>query len=383
MTKTIKILATLVLASLLGFALLHTGLARKAFFGLFAYVKQVDVLGPTTIRERPVNSPYETWLKRARTEIPVYEGLFIGDVEHIPLRPWPQLGTDVTGLYLRFADYQITDGRIIELPVGGSTFSQRRLYEQNIYFLTGSGYTILQQEGKPEQRIEWKQGDLFSIPLNVRHQHLNAAGEPARMLVVSSFPLVLNVTNSEEFVEDNPFVFNDRYDGASDYFERHEQRNDLTASTNFVEDVPTTETRPWDYGLEGRTTMRWIMGGNSMLSLHTSEMPPRKYKKAHRHSSDAFILVLSGTGFSLTWPEGAFEDHVRVDWKAGTLFVPPTYWYHQHLNTGSTPARYLAINTPSFVRNIGLRFSDQLEVDLEEIRKEWREAIEKVMRDNP
>jgi gentisate 1,2-dioxygenase len=102
------------------------------------------------------------------------------------------------------------------------------------------------------------------------------------------------------------------------------------------------------------------MAGNSMLSLHISEMPPRMYKKAHRHSADAFILLLSGEGFSLTWEEVAFHKRRRVDWKAGTLFVPPTFWYHQHLNTGSTPARYLAIDSGPVPRDIGLQFVDQL-----------------------
>jgi len=119
------------------------------------------------------------------------------------------------------------------------------------------------------------------------------------------------------------------------------------------------------------------MAGNSMLSLHISEMPPLTYKKAHRHSGDAFILLLSGDGFSLTWPGGFFDKRKRVDWKAGTLFVPPMYWYHQHLNTGSTPARYLAINTPAVIRNIGLRFIDQLEVDIEGVREEWETEVAK------
>jgi hypothetical protein len=121
-------LAALGCAALVAGVLLHTGLARRAFFELFAYVKGVDVLGPTVVREPPVDSPYQRWLETARGEIPVYEGLVIDNVETIALRPWPQLGDGVTGLYLRFADYQMTDGRLVELPPGGRSDRQRHLY---------------------------------------------------------------------------------------------------------------------------------------------------------------------------------------------------------------------------------------------------------------
>ena len=383
MTKGLKLIAALGALLLTGVILLHTGLARRAFFELFAYVKGVEVLGPTIVREPPSDSPYEAWLKQARLDVPMLEGLMIGDIEHVALRPWPQLGEGVTGLYLRFADYQMTDGRIVEIPVKGHTASQRHLYEQGIYFVTGSGYTVLQQEGVPDRRVDWNQGDLFSVPLNVRFQHYNTGKGPARMLVVTSFPLMLNVMNSEEFMDQNTFVFSDRYDGAADYFERAENAGELTDSKNFVEDIRHTRTQRDDYRGEGNESIRWLMAGNSMLSLHVSQILPKKYNKAHRHSSDAFILLLSGEGFSVAWPEGAYHDRVRVDWKAGTLFVPPVYWYHQHLNTGDTPARHLAINVPVFVRNIGLRFSDQLEVDNEEVRAEWDRELEKAAEKQP
>lgn len=215
MTRLAKVLIACAVLGLVGFALLHTGLARMAFFELFAYVKGMDVLGPTVVREPPVDSPYQRWL------------------------------------------------------------------------------------------------------------------ESARLLAVTSFPLVLNVMADERFVADNPFAFDERYDGAPDYF-RSVESDDLVFTANFIEDIRTTGLQPYDY---------------------------------------------RGEGFSLTWPEGAYHERHRIDWKAGTLFVPPTYWYHQHLNTGSTPARYLAINSPALVRNLGLRFSDQLEVDIDEVRQEWEKAL--------
>jgi len=77
----------------------------------------------------------------ARAEIPVLDGMVIDDVSNIALGSWPQMGIGIRGLYLRFADYQIIDGRILEIPVGGTTSSQRHMYEKGIYFLGGPGHT--------------------------------------------------------------------------------------------------------------------------------------------------------------------------------------------------------------------------------------------------
>ena len=362
-------------------ASLLKGLARRAFFELFAKVKGVDVLGPTIVRELPMDSPYQAWLEKAKTEIPVFEGLGIEDVATMPLDSWQKMGEGVTGLYLSFADLQIIDGRILEIPAGGHTISQRRLYEQGIYFVNGSGYTILQQEGKPEQRVSWSRGDLLSVPLNARHQHFSNSDGLARMLIVSSFPFVLNVMGSEKFINENPFAFTDRYDGAPDYFSPLENEDDILIAPNFAKDIRHIKTSSFDYRGKGNKTVRLQMAGNSMLSIHVSEMPPRAYKKAHRQSGEAFVLLLSGEGYSLAWPEGAYYKKRRVNWKEGALFSPPIYWYHQNFNAGSTPARYLAINTPTPVRNLGLRFSDQIEIDLKEVKIEWQKELEKRQQD--
>lgn len=334
-------------------------------------------VAPNIRRVSPTGrTPYEHWFEENKDKMPSFEGLIIQDARTEPLEYWEDKGVD--GLYIKMADYQITDGWILEIPPKGKTKSQRHLYEAGIYFFGGPGHIVIQQEGKRPQRIDFGYRSLYSVPMNVRYQIFNDSDEPIRLVAVTSFPFTLNSFNNEEFVYDNDFAFTDRYNAEEDYatFSEHTGANDTT--TNFVEDALEFELDAYDHRGKGSTNMHWKMSGNSIIDLHVSEMPGGMYKKAHRHSSDAFILLTSGEGYSLTWPEGRYEDRVRVDWNEGTIFVPPIFWYHQHLNPHPTDsARYLAINAPPIVINLGLRFNDQLAEDLPEIEEEFKAEVAK------
>lgn len=334
-----------------------------------------EKVGETMWRVRPHDTPYDKWLETNRERIPTFEGLLIQDARTEPLEPWDDMGVD--GLYIKMADYQITDGWILEIPAHGKTKKQRHMFEAGMYFFGGPGYVEIKQEGRRPQRIPFKYRTLFSIPLNVQYQIVNKSDEPVRVVAVTSFPFVLNSMNSEEFVFNNPFVFDDRYNADEDYTTVREHPEENLTITNVVPDAVEFELDEYDHRGKGTTNMHWSMSGNSMIDLHVSEMPSGVYKKAHRHSSDAFILLVDGEGYSLTWPEGRYEDRIRVDWQEGTIFVPPIYWYHQHLNPSDASARYMAINAPILVTTLGLRFSDQLDPDLPHIKEEFDAEVTK------
>ncbi len=336
----------------------------------------LERVGPNTRRVSPVGrTPYEFWFRDNEANMPTFEGLVIQDARTEPLEYWEDMG--VNGLYIKMADYQITDGWILELPPKGKTKKKRHLFEAGMYFFGGPGHIVIRQEGNRPQRVDFGYRTLYSIPLNVEYQIFNDSDEAIRLVAVTSFPFTLNSFNNEEFVRNNSFAFRDRYNTEEDYMTMSEHTDQNDTVTNLVEDALEFELDSYDHRGMGTTNMHWKMSGNSVIDMHVSEMPGGVYKKAHRHSSDAFILLTSGEGYSLTWPEGRYGDRVRVDWHEGTIFVPPIYWYHQHLNPHPTDsARYLAINAPPIVVNLGLRFNNQLEEDLPEIAAEFKAEVE-------
>ena len=46
---------------------------------------------------------------------------------------------------------------------------------------------------------------------------------------------------------------------------------------------------------------------------------------------------------------------IRIDWQPGSVFSPPTGWYHQHMNTGPERALQLALRNGSAKFPFGVR----------------------------
>jgi quercetin dioxygenase-like cupin family protein len=285
-------------------------------------------------------SPYAAW--QQGEGIPIHTGSYVTDLKTVELAPWARVGQ--RGAFINLADQEEDDGRVIEIAPGGQTSIQHHLYEATIFVVEGRGATSFWQKDGTKQTVEWQRGSLFAPPMNCYYQHFNLDGQaPARLFSVTDAPAVINTLSEADFVHEIDYVFKSRYDSQSDYFtDPGKSIGKRDWQTNFVPDTRGFKLIEWLERGAGGMTINFRLGNNKKMAAHISEFPPGTYKKAHRHGVGAHVIILGGQGYSLLWFPGATE-RVKVDWEDGAVLSPKAGEYHQHFNTGPTPARYLAL----------------------------------------
>jgi oxalate decarboxylase/phosphoglucose isomerase-like protein (cupin superfamily) len=286
---------------------------------------------------REKDSPYLRWVEAEGLDIVAAH--YVPDLNTVELKSWERRGG--RGVFINHeASRTSNDCYVCEIPAGGKLAPQRQLFEEMTLVLSGHGSTSVWNDAGARVTFEWGPGSLFAIPLNTWHQHFNGSGTTAARFVSSTnMPPIINLYDEPEFVFDTPHDFTGRFNGEPDYFADKDDREGLLLKTNFVADAVNLPLNEAKERGAGGGHIRFMMAKGSMNS-HISQFPVATYKKGHRHGPGAHVIILTGEGFSLMWPEG--EEPTRYEWKPGTLIVPPNMWYHQHFNTGNTPARYLA-----------------------------------------
>ena len=286
---------------------------------------------------------YRQW--QAAEGIPSYTGSYVADLYTLEVAPWARTGQK--GAFVNLAAQELDDGQLLEIAPGSETEVQHHLYEALVYVLDGRGATTIWQKDGPKQTVEWQRGSLFSPPLNTYYQHFNLDGDKAaRLYAATTAPATMNLLRDTGFIFDAPYTFASRYNAEDGYFSNPGERTEHGWKTNFVPDLRAFELHPPRGDMStgrgaGGSGMGFLMSDNA-CSVHISEFPPGTYKKAHRHGAGAHVIILGGEGYSMLHFEGKESERIKADWKDGTMFSPQHWEYHQHFNTGPTPARYLA-----------------------------------------
>jgi hypothetical protein len=291
-------------------------------------------------------SDYELWVKSEG--IPMHTGSYVSDLYTCEIGDWPRTGQ--RGAIVNLAEQEEDDGHVLEIAPGGKTEVMHHLYESTTFVLEGRGATTIWQKNMPKQTVEWQRGSLFSQPVNCYYQHFNLDGQKrARFFSVTNAPMLMRIFRNPDFIFGDEFVFGDRYAAQENYFTDPGERLGVRAwRTNFVPDLRQFKLDDYKERGAGGTNMHFHLANNQM-ECHVSQFPPGTYKMAHRHGVGAHVLILDGVGYSLLTFAG--QERIKVDWKDGSVLSPRHMEYHQHFNTGPTPASYLALRLGALSRS--------------------------------
>jgi uncharacterized RmlC-like cupin family protein len=295
-------------------------------------------------------------------DIPIHEGYYVDDIYTCEVEYWDRLGVDGAFAHLEGHKDGFNGLYILEIPAGESTTVQQHLYEINAFTATGHGVTTI-GEGDDESMFEWEENAVFAIPRNRPYQITNLSSEPARIVINHDLPPLLALFKDPAFVFDNDHVF-PMSQTAEEY---SSEGNMYTAESfpvvwesNFIPDIDAYDRMEhWQERGAGGVSVEFSHPDTSIWA-HLSQFPKGTYKKAHRHNGGSNVIILEGEGYTFMWQDD-FDDRVRIDWSPGTLFVPPTLWWHPHFNLSTESPRYFALHPPSPIAESVTAMDGQIE----------------------
>ncbi len=279
----------------------------------------------------------------------VISAQYVANLRTVELKPWPRRGG--RGVYINHdASRNSNDCYVCEIPPGKKLAPQRQLFEEMILILDGRGSTSVWNDDGKRITFEWKAGAMFAIPLNCWHQHFNGSGqEPARYVGVTNAPAVINLYDDINFVFNTPYDFKGRFAGEPDYFGAKSEQKGFLLVTNFVPDAVNLPLISAKERGAGGGHIRFNMAKGSMSS-HISQFPVGTYKKAHCHGPSAHVIILTGEGYLADVARGPGAAALRLAGRHADRAAEQMF--HQHFNTGPTPARYLAFkHEVALIRN--------------------------------
>lgn len=311
------------------------------------------------------NTPYyEQWMKSEG--IPIHRGYSVGDVRNVERSDWSRIGGK--GAFIQLIGMEgFTGIQVGEIAPGKALLPQQHLHQSYVTILEGEGRTDFWPHGEDSQAwsLNWQTDSLFGVPLNCRYQLHNTGTAPALYMSVNDAPLMLDLFYDAEAVFGSKQRFPQRLPKSKDDLRslaRREDPDGVYLEGFFIESVRDIAADAHDGKGEGVNLTTFELAGNTLAS-HVADWPAGSYHKAHHHMGGAVLYIVKSRGYTLMWPQemgwqpyasGNGDQVVRIDWGEGTVFSPPSKWFHQHFNVDTAGARQLAFRG-SAVHPLGIR----------------------------
>jgi mannose-6-phosphate isomerase-like protein (cupin superfamily) len=353
-------------------------------------ITEEDILRERYHEDR-VTDRYREW--RDAEGIPVHHDLYYDDRDAVETGEWDRTGQ--RGAFLNLHGIQgVFDIQLHELVPGGETTTQHHLYEQIVYVSQGRGATEI-GTGHDSVVFEWQENSLFFIPQCVPYKHVcYSEDENAHLFAQTTLPELYTMLPYEELVfepEKNLWeeaADEDFYSVSGDLHHAEGRKDKAVWEANLVPDlVQFDKLKPRAY--RGAGTNIGFKMPNTSIWAHAAEFPRGTYKKAHHRVGPASVYtILSGEGYSLMWHED-WDQMGKIDWSPGTIISYPHNALHQHFNTGTEPARYMAWHAPTWgatgEMDMYSSSSDMNQIEYHEedpvVREYYAEQLEEVGRD--
>lgn len=149
-------------------------------------VKGAPDISEVEKRDQPLSTAYnsemgqrESWNKKN----PPTEAVIIKNLKTTELTPREYRNTKAR--FYRLGHDVRLQPHLSELPPLGASVNHRHTTEAVIYIVSGVGHSVISWDGVNEHRIDWEEGDMFSFPVWMWHQHFNdSETESCRYLAI-------------------------------------------------------------------------------------------------------------------------------------------------------------------------------------------------------
>ena len=285
----------------------------------------IDLRAKALENKKYLVDPYQDWIDAEGVQLATGRAINLFEIK---LAPWDRFGMDGAACHVT-GRCDFLSVFVFQLQAGQSSAPVRKVYEECIYVLEGSGRTIVTLSDGSKKEIEWTKGMAFGAPVNAACVHIASTNSNARLVSFNDLRYLIALYRNEDFLFRNSAPM-------------HKHQNEALAAGLLASaaDMPLAQ--------DGKTSLALAAGS---IGCDITELASGSADLATRQMQGAHLLCLSGRGFSLTFDSDS-SPLERTDWAPGVLIGLPSMAFHQHFNASDKQARVMKLELGSLASPI-------------------------------